>query len=93
MDDFSKPPEAADTALDDAKTLEGMWDRFRAGEVVPCPIEGSRFALTVDAAANVYRLVCTENGHTSPWFEAGPGGLHLRGLAPPSSVRGGAIDE
>jgi hypothetical protein len=92
MDDSSQPPDLTAASLDDAEALGRIWDRFRAGETVPCPIEGSRFALSVDGAAGVYRFVCTGSGHASPWFEAGPDGLHLRSQAPPS-LRGGAIDE
>lgn len=90
MVDSSKPDEAS--RLDDADTLGDIWARFRAGDVVPCPFDGSRFALSVDGVAGVYRFVCTGSGHASPWFEAGPIGLHLRVPTPPSA-RGGATDE
>ena len=86
MDDPAKP-------LDDAEVLEGIWERFRAGGSVPCPNDAAPFALSVDASVGVYRFVCTRCGLASPWFEAGPSGMRLRGQTPPASVRGGASDE
>jgi hypothetical protein len=69
-----------------ALTLEEtapLWDAFRAGGVVLCPSDGGCIALNVDGA-NAYRLVCTQCGTASSWFEAPPSG-HLRDrvLAPP----------
>jgi len=86
MDDPAKP-------LDDAEVLEGIWNRFREGAVVPCPVDAGPLALSVDASVGVYRFVCVRCGIGSSWFEAGPDGMRLRGQAPPVSVRGGASDE
>jgi hypothetical protein len=90
MPDAAKPPEALGTADD----LKDIWDRFRTGNPVFCPGDGAPVALSVDAAAGVYRLVCTRCGVSSPWFESGPGGVRVRGHSQPRvPVRGGAVDE
>jgi hypothetical protein len=86
MDDPAKP-------LDDPEVLEGVWDRFREGQVVLCPLDASPMALSVDAAVGVYRFVCTRCGVGSAWFEAGPDGVRPRGHAAPVSVRGGPSDD
>jgi hypothetical protein len=68
-----------------ALTLEEtapLWVAFRAGGVVPCPSDGGSIALNVDGA-NAYRLVCTQCGTASSWFEAPPSGLRDRVMAPP----------
>ncbi|HEY8042569.1 MAG TPA: hypothetical protein VIF15_22360 [Polyangiaceae bacterium] len=90
MADSSKPPDAAYAPLGSPEELRGVWDRFRAGEVVPCPADGAPLALAVDAAAGAYRFVCTKCGVASSWFESGPSGIHIRGYSPPGSSRGAA---
>ncbi|HXN30351.1 MAG TPA: hypothetical protein VN894_00760 [Polyangiaceae bacterium] len=69
-------PQAPLCATDE---LVAAWDHFRAGDVVPCPLDRAHLALAVDAAAGVYRFVCTQCGAASPWFESGPTGIRLRG--------------
>jgi hypothetical protein len=86
MDDPAKP-------LDDAEILDGIWERFREGQVVLCPSDAAPMALSVDASVGVYRFVCTRCGVGSAWFEAGTDGLRPRGYGPPVSVRGGPVDE
>ena len=83
MPDAAKPPDAS-PPLGTAEELAPYWERFRKGGSVPCPADGGPFALTVDAAAGVYRLVCTSCGLSSPWFESGPGGIRMRGQSQPN---------
>jgi hypothetical protein len=66
--------------LEDTKPL---WDAFRAGAVVPCPSDGGSLALNVDGL-NAYRLVCTQCGTASSWFEALPTGLRDRTTPAPA---------
>jgi hypothetical protein len=47
-----------------------LWQRFRRGAVAPCPRDGAPLALAVDGSAKAYRLVCTQCGNASQWFEA-----------------------
>jgi hypothetical protein len=95
MADAEKPPDATAAkagTLSTADGLQDVWARFRAGEVVPCPVDGAPLALAVDAAIGVYRFVCTRCGVASAWFEAGPSGVRQRGQAAPPG-RGGGPDE
>ena len=73
MTDDAKPPP-----LSTLEEVKEAWDRFRAGGSVLCPRDGVTHALTVDAAVGLYRLVCTECGTATPWFEATPEGMALR---------------
>ena len=57
-----------------------LWDVYRGGKVATCPNDAGSLALSVDAASG-YRLVCTQCGTASPWFEAGTGGIQVRSLA------------
>ncbi len=66
------------TPLGATNELRAAWDRFRTGAVVPCPIDGSHLALSVDASAGAYRFVCTQCGAASPWFESTVNGIRLR---------------
>ena len=75
----AKPPKAPLSALDEVQLL---WDVFRAGGVVSCPIDQAGLALSVDGAMGAYRFVCTRCGSASPWFESGPTGIHARGQSP-----------
>jgi hypothetical protein len=94
MPDDAKPPDAPAAPLGTPADLRELWDRFRKGGMVFCPGDGAPMALSVDAAAGVYRLVCTRCGLASPWFESGPHGLRIRGQSQPSMpARGGATDE
>lgn len=70
------PPEGSELGPADVAQL---WAKFRAGEVVRCPKDTSSIALSVDGAAKVYRLVCTECGLASPWFGTSPSGIVIRG--------------
>jgi hypothetical protein len=73
------PPEGLKAPFAATEELRAAWDRFRAGDVVPCPLDRAHLALAVDASTGVYRFVCTQCGAASPWFESGPTGLRLRG--------------
>jgi hypothetical protein len=83
MPDAAKPPDAP-PPLGTAEDVTPYWERFRKGGVVPCPADGGPLALSVDGGAGIYRLVCTSCGLASPWFEAGPSGLRIRGQSQPS---------
>lgn len=94
MSDAAKPPDASPAPLGTADELKDVWDRFRGGDVVACPSDGAPMALSVDAAAGVYRLVCTRCGLASPWFESGPSGLRIRGSSQPNlPARPGAPED
>lgn len=57
--------------------LPELWLRFRQGHSVPCPRDdGAALALAVEGSSKMYRLVCTECGNSSRWFEPTPEG-HL----------------
>jgi hypothetical protein len=75
---YAPPPHGPRTPLDATDELRTAWDRFRAGDVVPCPLDGAHLALSVDASAGIYRFVCTQCGAASPWFESGATGIRLR---------------
>lgn len=78
----AKPPEPSHgvaAPLSSPQEVSTAWDHFRAGGVAPCPADGAPLALAVDGTANVYRFVCVKCGCASPWFEAGAGGLTIRG--------------
>ncbi len=84
----AKPPEAPESAaapLTSPEEVTAAWKAFRAG-VSPCPADGAPLALAVDGTANVYRLVCVKCGAASAWFEAGPGGLKMRGPRPAGAL-------
>jgi hypothetical protein len=70
--------DAGASPLTSLERLAETWDEWRDGRVVYCPRERGPLALAVDAAAGAYRFVCTRCGAASPWFESGPGGLHVR---------------
>jgi hypothetical protein len=78
----AKPPAAPAVPLGTVDEVKEIWDRFRSGASVPCPVDGVAMALAVDGSIGVYRFVCTRCGLASPWFESGPAGLHLRGHGP-----------
>jgi hypothetical protein len=68
-----------------ALTLEDtvpLWDVFRSGGTPTCPAGDGSLALSVDDA-NAYRLVCTQCGSASPWFEVASTGLRDRATPPP----------
>lgn len=60
-----------------------LWDMFRAGGSVRCPSDAGSLALSVDGSS-AYRLVCTQCGTASSWFEAAPAGLRDRATPPPA---------
>jgi hypothetical protein len=93
MADAAKPPDVP-APLGTADDLKEVWERFRKGGMVSCPSDKGPMALSVDAAAGIYRLVCTNCGLASPWFESGPAGIRIRGQSQPSlPVRPGAPEE
>jgi hypothetical protein len=61
--------------------LGPLWESFRTGGVVACPVEAGSLALSVDGN-NAYRLVCTRCGTASSWFEAAPAGIRPRTVPP-----------
>jgi len=84
MADSTMPPDGSAAPLSSMRELMDAWSRFRAGDVAPCPNDGSSLALSVDASAGVYRFVCTSCGTASSWFGSGPTGtLEIRPLAVP----------
>jgi hypothetical protein len=60
-----------------------LWDSFRNGGAVTCPSDGGSLALSVDGAS-AYRLVCTQCGTASSWFEVVSAGLRDRVNPPPA---------
>lgn len=53
-----------------AEAAAEFWERFRKGEIVPCPRnDGSSLALAVEGSGKLYRLTCTHCGTSSRWFE------------------------
>jgi transcription elongation factor Elf1 len=48
-----------------------LWAKFRCGDAVRCPKCHDRgsMALAVEGFSKSYRLVCTECGLSTPWFE------------------------
>jgi hypothetical protein len=96
MADAKPPPDGPHAPLGTTDEIRPFWERFRAGGVVHCPRDHGPLALAVDGAAGAYRFVCTPCGLASPWFESGPTGLHVRGVAQPgapSGSGGGMADE
>jgi hypothetical protein len=79
MADPQKSPDGSQTALGSSDELGTVWNHFRSGGAVPCPIDRAPLALAVDASAGLYRFVCTQCGAASAWFESGPAGLRVRG--------------
>lgn len=77
MPDADPPSDGAHPPLSSADELGEAWAAFRAGRGVPCPVDGSPLALSVDASMGIYRFVCTQCGLASAWFEAGPAGLRV----------------
>jgi hypothetical protein len=61
--------------------VPALWERFRDGGGATCPRDGALLALSVDGAAKSYRLVCTQCGIASHWFEATPSGVAMRSPA------------
>lgn len=92
MPDDAQSPDAPRAPLGTAEELKGVWDGFRAGNVVPCPVDAAPLALAVDGSAGAYRFVCTRCGIASPWFESGPNGMLLRGH-PGGATGSGAPEE
>jgi hypothetical protein len=79
MTGVRKSTGGADELTGAGDELRASWSRFRAGEVVPCPVDQAPRALAVDASAGTYRFVCTQCGVASAWFESGPAGIQVRG--------------
>ncbi|HZU81534.1 MAG TPA: hypothetical protein VE987_01400 [Polyangiaceae bacterium] len=82
-----RPPPAPAAPLG-SDQLRTVWNGFRSGDVVPCPLDRAPLALTVDASAGMYRFVCTQCGAASVWFESGPGGIRVRGHPHGHRLRG-----
>jgi hypothetical protein len=91
-------PEGHDDSDESPNTLREaetapLWERFRKGDGAPCPRDNAPLALAVDGAAKAYRLVCTRCGVASPWFEASPTGILLKGPAPTLVPQPGMNDD
>lgn len=82
MADAKEPAKPSKAPIGSLEEVQILWDLFRAGGVVSCPVDQAGLALSVDAAANAYRFVCTRCGAASPWFESGPTGIQVRGQSP-----------
>jgi hypothetical protein len=89
MGDAGKPSDEPRAPLG-SDALKALWDRFRTGDVVACPIDMAPLALAVDGSAGTYRFVCTRCGFATAWFESGPDGVLLRGFLHPELPRGAA---
>ena len=87
------PPDVLRAPLGTAGELPDVWTRFRAGEMVPCPVDAGALALAVDGAAGAYRFVCVQCGLASLWFEASPNGMHLRGSSQHDVPDGGSPED
>jgi hypothetical protein len=86
-------PDATDASPAPLSTLAGLkpvWERFRSGGIAPCPVDGGPMALAVEGSVDIYRFVCVQCGHASPWFEAKLTHLAIKGATPTSP---GASDE
>ena len=70
-----------------------LWERFRAGDSALCPRDAKPLALQVDGAAKAYRLVCTQCGISSQWFEAAQNGVIMKGPAPTLVPQPGLSDD
>jgi hypothetical protein len=79
MADGNQPPEGSRPAVGQPDELTAVWERFRTGDPVFCPIDHAPLSLAVDSAAGTYRFVCVQCGASSAWFESGPAGLRVRG--------------
>ena len=82
MADAREPAKPSKASLGSLEEVQLVWDLFRAGGIVTCPLDQAGLALSVDAAAGAYRFVCTRCGAASPWFESRPTGIHARGQSP-----------
>jgi hypothetical protein len=92
MPEDAKSPDVPRAPLGTVEDLKEAWDRFRAGAVVYCPVDGAPLALAVDGAAAAYRFVCTRCGIASPWFDSGPNGMHVRSPTAAGSGQGAPED-
>ena len=79
MADAQKSPDGQPAPRVSTDELRTVWDHFRSGSMVLCPLDRAPLALAVDASAGIYRFVCTECGAASAWFESGPAGVQVRG--------------
>lgn len=61
----------------DGEGLQETWTAWRSGKVVTCASCKGHIALSVDSASVSYRLMCTDCGHCSTWFEAPAGRIRL----------------
>lgn len=77
---MSEPPPYDGSPVSTRGDLSMTWDRFREGSPVHCGKDEAPLALEVDAAAGIYRFVCTRCGNASPWFESGQAGLRVRSV-------------
>jgi hypothetical protein len=74
----SFPPTVRRRVMLTLEETTPLWDEFRSGGAPYCPLDRGALALSVDGA-NAYRLVCTQCGMASPWFEViQAGGLRDR---------------
>ena len=81
----------SDTSSEDLPTTPGgprtlrdedvakLWEAFKSGSVAPCPRDQAPLALAVDGTSKSYRLVCTQCGNASAWFETIKTGIYVRG--------------
>ena len=80
------PQTAKPSQLSSASELGKVWDAFCEGRVVACARDAGSMALSVDAAAGVYRFVCTSCGYASPWFESTEDGVRTRNAFPEATA-------
>lgn len=67
--DGKEPP------LRSVRDVAKVWERFKSGDLVGCPKCDGSMALAVEGSSKSYRLVCTQCGTSTPWFE--PSGADL----------------
>jgi hypothetical protein len=84
------PTEPSSRPLSSIEGLSPVWEQFRDGGTVRCPVEGGPMALAVDGATETYRFVCVNCGHSSPWFEARLTHLAIKG---PHTTEPGVSEE
>jgi transcription elongation factor Elf1 len=68
---LEKRMETRDPLIRTTAEVVKLWSKFRGGDAVRCPKcnDHGSMALAVEGFSKSYRLVCTECGLSTPWFE------------------------
>ncbi|MFO0667876.1 MAG: hypothetical protein U0174_28240 [Polyangiaceae bacterium] len=64
--------------LQTREEIEPLWTLYRTGEAGRCPRDGGNIALAVEGSSRAYRLVCTQCGISTPWFEPTKNGVVVK---------------